>query len=268
MTSSGISGRRSRAPEGKHTNASPPRPRSIEQVLGSTWQLYKSSFAQMLPLSLIAGVAAVIERVYALIYMAPDQLQTLSPDPEYMAVVFGTLVIDLLAYGALWALADFAARGERMNSLRALGIGWRALPMMTASTVLFIVSMVVGFVLLIVPGAILSVSFFLYGPIIILERRGVSESLLESFRLVQGSWWHTAIIQAVGFGGMLLSAGVFLWLLDLLVAGLGLAGHSLLTIKIAAAAAVAIATTPFSIVLMLEIYRDLKVRRGPVTGPI
>ena len=246
----------------------PTKPGSIEQVLGSALQLYKSSFARMLPLALIAAFAAVIERVYALFYMAPEQMDPLSPDPRYLGVVLATLIIDLLAWGALWALADFAARGERMHSLRALGIGIRALPMMTASTLLFIASMFVGFILLIVPGVILSVSFFLYGPIIILERRGVSESLLESFRLVQGNWWHTAIVQTFGFGGMLLTAGAFLWLLDLLVAALALAGHSVQVIEIAAAAAVAIVTTPFSIALMLEIYRDLKLRRLQTPGPV
>lgn len=249
--------------KGKQTNATPPKPRSVEQVLGSAWQLYKRSFALLLPLSLIAALAAVIERVYVLLYVAPDQLDELFRDPRYMVVVFVTLVIDLLAYGALWAVADFAARGERMHSLRALGIGIRALPTMVASTVLFILSVAIGFVLLIVPGAILSVSFFLYGPLIILERRGVSDSLLESFRLVQGNWWHTAIIQTLGFGAMLLIAGVFLWMLDLLVSALALEAHSVAVIEVAAAAAVAIATTPFGIILMLEIYRDLKVRRQP-----
>ena len=239
----------------------PSKPRTIEQLLRSALELYRNTFVEMLPLSLIAALAAVIERGYVLIYVAPDRRDELLLDPRYLMVVLVTLVIDLLAYGAMWALADFAAHRERMHPLRALGIGIRALPTMVASTILFIFSVTVGFLLLIVPGVIVSVSFFLYGPAIILERKGAIASLSESHRLVQGSWWHTAIIQTVGFGGVLVFAVLGLWTLDVLFAIVGAEPSTVIVLELLAAAAVAIITTSFSIILMLEIYRDLKLRR-------
>jgi hypothetical protein len=237
------------------------KPRSIEQLLRSAIELYKITFVEMLPLALIAALAAVIERGYVLIYIAPDRREELFLDPRYLLVVLVTLLIDLVAYGAMWALADFAAQRERMHSLRALGIGIRALPTMAASTILFIFSVTVGMLLLIVPGVIVSVSFFLYGPAIILERKGIIASLGESHRLVQGNWWHTAIIQTAGFGGVLLFAVLVLWTLDVLLAIVGAASGTALVIELLAAAAVAVITTSFSIILMLEIYRDLKLRK-------
>jgi hypothetical protein len=241
----------------------PKQPRNVDQIVGSTIELFKTSVVPLLPLSLLTALAAVIEGGYVLIYVPPQTRELVIFDPRYLAVVGVTLVISLLAYGAMWALADFITRGERMSTGRALSIGVRALPTMVGSAVLFLLAVIIGCMLFLVPGVIVSVSLFLFGPLIILERKGVIESLHESHRLVTGHWWHTAILQTIGFVAILAPQYLVLRILDVALGSASLdesTGVGLVLVLSTLALVTAI-TTPAMIALMLEIYRDLKLRQ-------
>jgi hypothetical protein len=237
-------------------------PRSVQGVIASTFELYRQALGALLPLALIAGTAALVERYYELRHGLPETPEELFADAGYWLVLAITLVTHLLAQGAMWAQADFIARGESMAPGRAFGIGLRALPTMLGSTVLYIVAMTAGLILLIVPGVLVSVSLFLYGPIVILEGKGVIGSVRESHRLVWGAWWHTAVVQLLG-GVILIAAAVLaLLLVTLLLAPLPADSAPRFVLDLLVTAAVSALATPFFVLLLLELYYDLRLRKG------
>jgi hypothetical protein len=242
--------------------ALPKKPRGIDQLFRSAIELWKMSFAAQLPLALIAGVAAIIERVYVFAYaptLTPDKLIL---DRDYW-IVFGVCaVINVLAYGAILAQIDFAARGERMSAARAFAIGLRALPTMVASAACYLLAVIVGCLLLILPGVIVSVSLWLFGPAVILERKGIIESLKFSAGMVSGNWWLVAIVQTLGFIafiGFLLLESLAVELLASVVSLDAAVGR---VVEVAAACVAAMVTTPFLTALILEIYFELKLRKA------
>jgi hypothetical protein len=239
-------------------------PREVGEVLRSSLALFQAAFLPMLPLSLIAALAAVIYRAFIVPAVPEDVLTALKfdfVDARFLTLLAVAMVLNLFAYGAMWAQGDFIAHGERMSTPRALAIGLRALPTLVGASVLFIAAVAAGSMLFLVPGVFLSVTLFLYGPAVILERKGVFAALGESHRLVLGHWWHTAVLQTLGFGATMLVAILVQWTADLLLAGASPDASAGLVAAACVAAIVAVATNAFVAVLMLEIYRDLKLRR-------
>ena len=64
--------------------------------------------------------------------------------------------------------------------------------------ILFTLAVMIGTLLLIIPGLILMVSLLLCFPTALFDRQGPGFRLTESHRLVWGNWWRTAAILSVG----------------------------------------------------------------------
>src|SRR5258705_2858510 len=133
-------------------------PRTVRQLLESTVRLYQHAYQALLPLTLIAVVASLIQNWFTLTHVMPDDLRELFRMPGYKLTLISSTLIAVYAYGALWAKLDFLARGAQMTSARAFGIGLRALPTLSFATLLFILALMVCLLLLFVPVAFVSVA--------------------------------------------------------------------------------------------------------------
>lgn len=144
----------------------------------------------------------------------------------------------------------------------SLRFGVRRLLPLLAMLLLMWIGIVIGFVLLIVPGIWLYAAFGVSTAALVIERRGPFAALRRSIRLVRGRWWATA--------GVLLVANVMVSVLGSALQGL-LTALALTSSHPSVLFAVAIVTlsalisgillAPFTATVTAVLYYDLRVRR-------
>jgi len=76
----------------------------------------------------------------------------------------------------------------------AIALGLKKLPSMLLASVLYTLALIVGSLLLVIPGLILSLSLAFFAYLLILENEGAYQSLKSSHKLVWGNWWRTATV--------------------------------------------------------------------------
>jgi len=155
-------------------------PRSIapSAVVERIWSLYLSEAGVLLP---VAAVLFAIQLAIALLL------------PIGLALVLSLLflVLSLLYQGFVVELVSQARAGVRVASpgdlLRAVT---PLLGPLLAITILFAVGVIVGFVLIIVPGLVLLTFWSVVVPVEVIEQRGVLGSFTRSRELVRGNGWN------------------------------------------------------------------------------
>jgi len=171
------------------------------------------------------------------------------------------LLASVLFYSAIYLRIDSVADGS--IGAGALRSALRKLPLLIALIILNMLALMVGFILLIVPGLILIVSLVLAMPILLLEDKGPIDSLTSSHKLVWGNWWRTAAILTVG-GIIIFVLYVILGLLAAAVAPFLAGGEAAVAAVVSLFIVLALAgilISPYFVSLILNIYWDLKLRR-------
>jgi len=251
----------------------PAQPQSIGGVLDTGFQLYKASVGVVWPLCLLLIVAGSPPTIYIAITggsaaLAPtDMTAMLGPmmRPGYALTNLLSLLLSMWVFGALFLKMQSIAVNAELGIGAALQAAVRRAPWMLVMTLLLIIAPMAGFMLLVVPGLILSVSLMLGWAVLMLEHKGPVDSLTASHRLVWGHWWRTAAILTVGFIVLFviyLAVGTLVGAVLPLVAGSmeDLVVYTLISV-FAVSIVVNLLVTPFYVALMLAIYWDLKLRK-------
>jgi len=159
------------------------------------------------------------------------------------------------------ARAESIAQGARIGIGDALAFGVRRSLVLVLATVGYGLACLIGLVFLVIPCVILMVSLVLYMPAIVVDRKGVFDSLSHSHTLVWGNWWRTSALLTIGI--------IFVYVLVMVVGiGLALLGQFLgfdtttqILVQFISASVMTVFMIPFTNALWLEIYRDLKLRK-------
>jgi hypothetical protein len=165
----------------------------------------------------------------------------------------------------LIARTDAVAHGGTIPAGEAIALGARRVPALIAVSILYSLALAVGFLLLVVPGFIVSGWWVFAMPVVVTQRLGPFASMGYSRDLVRGHWWRTAVLLtivvivmlvvyvAIGLftgivaafgGGGALTPGEVPWYVDFLVGPV-----------------MAAVVTPFFYSMFLSIMYDLQVRR-------
>ncbi|HEX8714859.1 MAG TPA: YciC family protein [Solirubrobacteraceae bacterium] len=119
------------------------------------------------------------------------------------------------------------------------------------------VGIVIGFILIIVPGLILITIWSVAAPVVVLERPGVFASLGRSRELVRGNGWQVfAVIFVLFFLILIVSSGVEL-AADSAGTGAGLVARVV----------IGVLTGPLSALAQAVLYFDLRRLRAPAAAP-
>lgn len=241
----------------------PTAPRGIGQVIDSVFQLFRASFKPLLVFALIGGLIGVIPIIYLLWsgMLENPGAGGLAKLPGYWLSILCTIPLTLITYGAAIALGESIARGAKISMGTAFRRGLNRVLAMLVATILFSLCVAGGMILLIIPGLILMMSLFMYQAAIILDDKGMVESLKYSHGLVWGNWWRTAAIFTIAL--------IIIYVLFMLIGvavGLVFVAVGMDTVTLFIAQAVTsifagILITPFFVALYLEVYRDLKMRK-------
>jgi hypothetical protein len=241
------------------------RPRGIGEILSAAFELYKQHWQ-----SFIQIVAIVVIPLTILQYFLQDQLQTTSSvtvDQTTGAVevnngslgrsllltlvvsLIGVLVTQLLT-GAISRAAAGSLVGESLTPGDAFGYAFSRLGSILLVSILVGLIVAGGLILLIIPGIIFAVKLAVSIPALVVENRRGTDAIGRSWNLTTGHFWHvlgTYIVAAI---------------IAAIVSGiLGAIGGSNWFIRAILASIAAIITTPFTALVLILIYIDLRVRK-------
>ena len=251
----------------------PTAPQSIGGVLDNGIKLFKASFSKVFALAFVGTLASNLPSVY-LTRQLQGAMADPAQNPEAIAAVFGpgfvllTLVavlFYLVVFAAMIARIDAVARNAECSIGDALGIGLRRFLAIIGVGLLYSLAVGIGMVLLVIPGIILAVSLYCGMYLVIIDRTGPVESLIQSHKLVWGDWWRTATILTIA----LIIAMVVFILVGVVAGVAAIGGGDPTTLALTPlwwdlllAPAVTAVVMPLMYSMPYAMLQDLKLRRG------
>lgn len=249
----------------------PVSPQSIGKVLDTGFRLFAYSFKRVFVLTLLAVLA----------FSVPNFLfnSMAAADPQALAQSFGAqmiltflvaYIVGMVFYNAVYSRMGALAYNRDGSAGDAVKVGLRKVFPALLALILYMLAVIVGSILLIIPGVILMVSLFLYMPLIICDNEGPVSALTTSHRLVWGNWWRTlAVFMAPFFVAMIVYMAI--GMVAGVVAGLSAAGavdgptpEFINVIMSLVMIVVSLFIYPFLTAFMLVQLNDLKLRKRGV----
>jgi hypothetical protein len=166
------------------------KPLDIGEVLGDTFGVINRTFV------VLANLAVMFVGIPAAISIAGAALTPVSPIFALLTLIgaLATLVGVLLGYAAIFlvAMADLHGQPVHVEGLlkTAAGKFWP----MFGLAILLAIGVLLGCLLLIVPGLVLAMAWSVAFPVLVLENRGVFDSFKRSAALTRGKRWSIFLL--------------------------------------------------------------------------
>ena len=240
------------------------QPQSIGKVLDNGIRLCLASFPAIV---LFAFLAALITSLPG--FLAPPPPES-GEAVDVAQVMSKTLVPSLLSMlvgfvfmNAMMVRIHATAHDRNIGMGASLGIGVKKLLPVFVGMIIYMVAILLGMVLLVIPGIILMLSLAFYQMLIVVDDNRTFESLRASHRLVWGNWWRTAtvfLVPAVLYLVIYVVLGLVLGLFIPLTEGEG--GRTTLELAInVMTVAVSTFSMPLFYSVALTLLNDLKLRK-------
>jgi len=174
----------------------PTQPQTIGETLDTGFKLYFKSFTQIFFISLIMNSLWLINSLV----FGPGALQD-KVVAEDVAGILGLVAVLVLVYlifqvAIIHRINNFA-HNTTANVSESFQLGMKIFLPMVLATILNVLILMVGFVLLIIPGIALAIYLMLYPIALVTESRGPLDSLQRSMDLVKKNWWRSMLIVTV-----------------------------------------------------------------------
>ncbi len=242
-------------------------PLSIGQVLDAGFMLYRRAFKATVPLTLLASVLGILP----MLIMGP-QLSLAALKPGYFALIFIFSLFGMVVFGAVFARLDDVASGRnQLGFIAAIRRGVAKFLPLFGAGIIYGIAVMIGLLLLIVPGVWLSIALAFALNAVILDNVGVIDSFDVSRKLVAGNWWRVVVILSVAFAilmaitaGVGLLAGLTLPFSRIVQASNGVAVPNTVGLVVFQLinGAVSAMISPLIYAMSYCIYRDLQVRKS------
>ena len=240
----------------------PSEPGSIGHTLDSGFRLYFVCFKRAVLLSFVAALALFVPTLVLQLIGSSEAPLSGGALALLIPAIVVCLIVYLLFYLSVLYRVGSIAWGRADSAGECLLAGLRRLLPVVFASLLYLLAMMGGMVLLVIPGIILSVSMAFYMLCILFDGDGVLESLRHSHRLVWGSWWRTVVLTSVimvVYMVIYLAIGVPVAILDELVFDVqfGEQGMFALLGDLLASAI----TIPMMASVFIVVFHDLKLRK-------
>jgi uncharacterized membrane protein len=237
------------------------RPRSASELIGATFELYRS-----LPLLFPTLAAAVVIPywliVFALTGGGPETTRSLGTTAGLILFGTGTILVSPLISALHVHAVDDVREGRRPEFGSVARRGLRVLPVVSAAVVVAAIGSGLGLILLIVPGVLLWLRWSVVAQTAALEEGGWIDALKRSHRLTHENYWHIF--------GLFLLVGVILAVPSFLVS-LAFRHHDTTVLSFVVGTAFVTLTSSFGALSTAVLFFDLRVRletdRTPVPAP-
>ncbi|MDP9242498.1 MAG: hypothetical protein M3O84_04905 [Actinomycetota bacterium] len=246
------------------------RPRGLGDILSAAFEIYKNNAGQLLmivaivviPLSLIGAVIGhLLAGSTTTETLVTGQTITVS-SRSLGLVILGAIVAAVIAViisavlqAAIIRGAAEATIGDPVDIQESYRWGFRRIGSVILVGLLVGLAVAVGFILLVIPGIIFLVFFSVSIPALVIENRRGTEAMKRSWFLVGGSFWHAF--------GVIIVAALITGVVSSLLGAIG--GSNWFTSWIFSAIA-QIITVPFSALVSVLLYLDLRSRKEALTA--
>jgi hypothetical protein len=189
----------------------PSAPRTIGGVLDDTLRLYRNTFSSWILISFVLALVGFASAMYLNSRMpgingatrltgaalSTAQLQAIWTTPGLWEGYFVLSFINLWLYTALIANILTVAKGGAARPAGGFGIGLRLVPAGLLGGILVGLAVIVGLILLVIPGLYLLGRMAYWIVALVDERAGATTAIGTSWRLVHGHWWRATTILGV-----------------------------------------------------------------------
>jgi hypothetical protein len=239
--------------------------------LSAAFEIYKSNAAKLIvivavvvvPLQflskLLTGVVFASKKEQILV--GNLSITTTAPRSFGVAILVGLigLLITVVITSALQAAITRAAAqttvGEPVDVAESYRFGFKRLGSVLATSIVVGLVVVIGFLLLIVPGVYFLTIFAVAIPVVVIEGQGVGAAMSRSAALAKGNFWHvlgTVVVAAILAGivsGIIGAIGGHNWFVSWIFVSIG-----------------TIITAPFQALVSVLLYLDLRTRAENLTA--
>lgn len=160
------------------------RPLGLVQIVKESFRLYKRHAMPLLALSCMVGLP--VHLAHVLFFMPADTSNPLARIYAGLAAIIFTLIVAVVARTPLIYFVMKVREGQRPKLSEALRSLWMHGGTILLAAIVVCFFVLVGLVLLIVPGILLLLWFSLYQPVIVKENITVVEALKRSRELTAG----------------------------------------------------------------------------------
>jgi Uncharacterised protein family (UPF0259) len=253
----------------------PTAPRSVGGVFEDAIRLYRnlgsSAWLLALALELATAVPSLAWQVHLMPAVADGMQDPLTALENPLAAVHVPTAVWLLTliaipiymifYVALIAHINGVVSGQAVSARNAIGLGIGRLPSALSLGVLIVCIVILGIVLLLVPGFYWAGTLSLAFIALVVEGAGVSQSMAVSRGLVKDHWWHAAIVISYNFVIAAVAYLAVLLITGLVAVVLGAGGSSTVLISGILSVAAGTLLSPLYCAVSLALYYDLRLRK-------
>jgi hypothetical protein len=245
--------------------------RGLGDILSAALQIYRKNAAQLLlivavvtiPLSILSYLLADV--VFAAnsktVTIGNQSVKVTEPRSFFVfllallvTLAIGVIITAILQAAILRAAAQ-ATIGDPVDVEASYRWGFARFGAVLLVSILVGLAVGIGFLLLIIPGIILLVMFSVAIPVVVVENRRGTDAMRRSWELVSNHFWHVL--------GVILVAAILAGIVSGLVSAIG--GNNGLLRAIFQAIA-QIITAPFTALVSVLLYLDLRARRENLTA--
>ncbi len=238
-------------------------PATLSHVLDNGFRLFGAAFSRVWGLALLGALLP-------LLVFLPLGLFGAAMGPQFgggltlliIPLAILAFAVSIGCMGAIIARLDAVAQGRELGFGEALKLGIRRSPILFASIFVYMLVVMVGMLLLIIPGIYLMISLMLGTYLIMVEGRGPIEALQRSRLLVQGNWWRTMAALMVPMVLMMTVMGLAQMLVVMISVPFGQeAMAATMLMSQGLNIIVQVVATPLIYALVLALYYDLRLRK-------
>ncbi len=242
----------------------PTAPRGNGQVLESVFQLTRAGFVRMLPYAILTTLLSAVPFVYLLhagVLTDPAAVLRLVFSRSYWLAGLVMVAFSMLIYGAATVRIESIAQGADVGIGPSFSSVLPRVPALVGALFGYMLAIVVGCMLLVVPGLYLMGALFLFAAAIVLDGKGPIESLGHSLNLVLGNWWRLAIISGIAIILLYLVYIVVGVLVGIFMGFRGAELEFLFVVNMVSTLVGGLLMMPFFSALYVEMYREVKMRK-------
>jgi hypothetical protein len=241
-----------------------PRPLGIGEILRTALQLYRRHWRTLLTIA-----AVVVVPITLLHYLLGDLVRTKGETTRNGIVETATwaagiaglvaalagILMYLVLTGAITRAVAAEVAGQDPSVEQSYRFGFHRLGSVLLVSVLVGLATIGGLILFIIPGIYIGVRLCVSIEALVVEGRRGTEAMGRSWTLVGGHWWHA--FGTVVVGGLL--TGIVNALITAPFGGTGW------FVQAVAAAVATVVTLPYSAVVGVLLYLDLRARKESLT---
>lgn len=235
------------------------KPMTVGEILDNSFSMFREQLKSYLAIAALGAAPAIVFSLM-LLFLAFFMGKTAA---IIVAVVIfiPCVAIYLAMTGGLVKKAAEQISGKDIGIEEAYRFGFRKAWHLFLGSILYGLALLIGSILLIIPGIYFSICFALFFQAIIIEDKGPWSAMARSKELVKGSWWRSfgiivLILVLVSVISSIVTIPVSLLVLFLF--GRDLVGTAIETVL---TTPVSFLLTPFSMIAYTLLYYDLRIRK-------